>query len=393
MAGKRLTVVLSQGQSQHPARRGMEEEIATTLLMDADVELAIIPHLYDLTSDHTGLLFLRGVPSDILVLAWLYPRATRWVLDRHGVKGHVGLSLLDRAANEDDDEDGEEQDGNGNEKAEEARGIGSLHAPHRKVYCLDLRDHASAKVYLDEIQRIVRECAVQTVTLSPQLTPRPAAPQNGLMPVLPALNLPNLGLPLVSNNPKHDHTNGNSNHTPNHAPSPPTSNGHSTPKNFVPLTPPAQADAVRRRWYPVIDYSRCTNCMECIDFCLFGVYGVDEYDRILVEQQDNCKKGCPACSRVCPENAILFPEYKSPAIAGAPVESGTGFKIDLSKLFGGDGASALDVAVAERDRELLADGRQAVGKSAGIPKRQADRPEKPRDELDDLMDGLDDLGF
>ena len=86
------------------------------------------------------------------------------------------------------------------------------------------------------------------------------------------------------------------------------------PPRFTPeqlLAPPG------RRWYPVIDYSRCTNCMECIDFCLFGVYGVDKLDRILVESQDNCKKGCPACSRVCPEQAIIFPEYKTPAIAGA----------------------------------------------------------------------------
>jgi MinD superfamily P-loop ATPase len=45
--------------------------------------------------------------------------------------------------------------------------------------------------------------------------------------------------------------------------------------------------------------------MECIDFCLFGVYGVDRGETILVEQPDNCRKGCPACSRVCPENAIM----------------------------------------------------------------------------------------
>ena len=133
--------------------------------------------------------------------------------------------------------------------------------------------------------------------------------------------------------------------------------------------------------------------MECIDFCLFGVYGVDGQERILVEQQDNCKKGCPACSRVCPENAIIFPEYKTPAIAGAPVDADSGVKIDLSKLFGGDAASALDMAVAERDRELVADGRVAVGMAVGIPKRQANRKEQARDELDDLMDGLDDLGL
>src|SRR5262249_46733911 len=142
-----------------------------------------------------------------------------------------------------------------------------------------------------------------------------------------------------------------------------------------------------RRWYPVIDYSRCTNCMECLDFCLFGVYGVDGHDRILVEQQDNCKKGCPACSRVCPEQAIIFPDYKTPAIAGAPVGAISGLKIDLTKLFGGDGGTdALTQAVAERDRELVNDGREAVGMAVGIPKRQAGKAQGPKDELDNLMD-------
>jgi len=146
-------------------------------------------------------------------------------------------------------------------------------------------------------------------------------------------------------------------------------------------------EPVRRRWYPVIDYSRCTNCMECIDFCLFGVYGVDGQDRILVEQQDSCKKGCPACSRVCPENAIIFPGHKTPAIAGAPGDV-AGLKIDLSQLFGAP--SALDQAVQERDAELMADGRDAVGMTVGIPKRQTAFAQRKRDDLDDLMDGLDD---
>ncbi len=145
----------------------------------------------------------------------------------------------------------------------------------------------------------------------------------------------------------------------------------------------------QRRWYPVIDYSRCTNCMECLDFCLFGVYGVDKMDRILVENQDNCKKGCPACSRVCPEQAIMFPDYKTPAIAGAPVGNIAGLKIDLTKLFGGGDAMA--IAARERDRELVADGREAVGLTVGIPKRQADKPKGPKDDLDKLMDALDDL--
>jgi NAD-dependent dihydropyrimidine dehydrogenase PreA subunit len=135
-------------------------------------------------------------------------------------------------------------------------------------------------------------------------------------------------------------------------------------------------EPAKRRWYPVIDYSRCTNCMECIDFCLFGVYGVDQLDRILVEEQDNCKKGCPACSRVCPENAIIFPQHKDSAIAGADGEVGN-LKIDLSKLFGATDISPLDLAVAERDAELVADGRDAVGMSVGIPKHNT-RPGRRR---------------
>jgi len=145
----------------------------------------------------------------------------------------------------------------------------------------------------------------------------------------------------------------------------------------------------QRRWYPVIDYTRCTNCMECLDFCLFGVYGVDKLDTILIEQPDNCRKGCPACSRVCPENAIIFPQHKTPAIAGSEERAGV-LKIDLSKLFGGgEGADALTVAVNERDEQLMLAGRQAVGMAVGVPKRQAGRTAAPKDDLDNLMDQLD----
>ena len=53
-------------------------------------------------------------------------------------------------------------------------------------------------------------------------------------------------------------------------------------------------------WFPVIDFDRCTNCMQCLSFCLFDVYGVDEEQQIQVQNNDNCKTNCPACSRVCP---------------------------------------------------------------------------------------------
>ncbi|MEM8934556.1 MAG: ferredoxin family protein, partial [Acidobacteriota bacterium] len=57
-------------------------------------------------------------------------------------------------------------------------------------------------------------------------------------------------------------------------------------------------------WFPVIDYDRCTNCMQCLSFCLFGVYDVDDNKTIDVAQPQRCKTHCPACSRVCPEVAI-----------------------------------------------------------------------------------------
>ena len=72
-------------------------------------------------------------------------------------------------------------------------------------------------------------------------------------------------------------------------------------------------------WFPVIDYDRCTNCMQCLSFCLFGVYGVDKNQNLEVQNQDSCKTNCPACSRVCPEAAIMFPKYKSGPINGEAV--------------------------------------------------------------------------
>ncbi|MDG2212488.1 MAG: ferredoxin family protein [Verrucomicrobiota bacterium] len=93
-------------------------------------------------------------------------------------------------------------------------------------------------------------------------------------------------------------------------------------------------------WFPVIDYDRCTNCMQCLSFCLFDVYGVDEEQEIQVQNNDNCKTNCPACSRVCPEAAIMFPKYKSGPINGDVVSdkdlNREKMKIDISALLGGD---------------------------------------------------------
>ena len=73
-------------------------------------------------------------------------------------------------------------------------------------------------------------------------------------------------------------------------------------------------------WYPVIDKKRCTECGKCHDFCLFGVYTINE-KHVRVEQPQKCKNNCPACARMCPSNAIIFPKYeKSPVNGGSKVE-------------------------------------------------------------------------
>jgi NAD-dependent dihydropyrimidine dehydrogenase PreA subunit len=108
-------------------------------------------------------------------------------------------------------------------------------------------------------------------------------------------------------------------------------------------------------WFPVIDYTRCTNCMQCLSFCLFDVYGVSADKKIQVQNQSNCKTDCPACSRVCPEVAIMFPKYRHGPINGDEVAADDvrreAMKVDISALLGGDVYSLL------RDRSAKAKSR------------------------------------
>jgi Pyruvate/2-oxoacid:ferredoxin oxidoreductase delta subunit len=346
MSRHRLTVVLSQGQGKNPGKRALEESLVAALIMEPGLDVSVVPYLYDLSADHTARLFLESVHGDMVLLAWMFPRAAFWLLDRDGIKGHFGESQLKPPA---DDEDEDEEAG----EPEPPKGIGAVDVPDRHIYALDLRDFNNYQPYVDEVRRIAQECRVR----------REAREQERVRanPVIVPLGL-NLRAPEPA------------------APAP-----------ALAFSAEQLLKAPDRRWYPVIDYSRCTNCMECLDFCLFGVYGVDKLDRIAVENQDNCKRGCPACSRVCPEQAIMFPDYKTPAIAGAPVGAIGGLKIDLTKLFGGDVKDALEQAALERDRELVADGREAVGMAVGMPKRQTQKPAQPKDDLDNLMDALDAL--
>jgi NAD-dependent dihydropyrimidine dehydrogenase PreA subunit len=391
----RLTVVVSQSRSPHPKKRALEEQLVMELLGRKNIEINVTAHLYDLPANSTDMLCLAGISGDLVVCSWLYPRAARWILDRNGILGQEGASLL-KAAGE--DEESSEDEGQQDGEEEKIRVINLRTLPTRHIYCLDLRAHDSAAIYLEEIERIFSEQKTQVLELGdwiqgnpkPEQMQRFLAPENGQ-----ALNngqAPENGRAL-NNGQGLENGRAPENGAHDASPSPQMISQEEESQNKEnsqdPLSIVQHPEPVDRRWYPVIDYSRCTNCLECIDFCLFGVYGMDRQETILVEQPDNCRLGCPACSRVCPENAIIFPQHKAPTIAGSP-EIGGSMKIDLSQLFGAPSGSpvtspetgssgtgseeeALDTAIRERDEQLRLAGREEVGLTMGLPIQSSER--------------------
>jgi Pyruvate/2-oxoacid:ferredoxin oxidoreductase delta subunit len=108
------------------------------------------------------------------------------------------------------------------------------------------------------------------------------------------------------------------------------------------LTEPASG-----RWYPVLDHDRCKLCRQCVEFCLFGVYALDDRGVVRVTRPDACKTGCPACARVCPSGAIMFPHcHAEPAIAGADQPADQPPASETPAASNAD----LDALVAELDR-------------------------------------------
>ena len=330
------TLVVSRGQSRNPKKRDLEQAVAEAAQQIEGIKVMMIPHLYDLPRGSQSYKQLLEVEGNLIIVSWIYPRAAHWVLDRNGIQGQVGEVQL-TVDDEEIDEETTELDRNQDDAVDR---MTDLHPrPDRNIHCIDLKVTEDRNALVAEIRRIVGG-------ESPTDDDAGSAAMEG-----------NGSLPIVGG-------------------------------KLVQVD-----EQTSRRWYPVIDFSRCTNCMECVDFCLFGVYGIDGTESILVEQPDNCRKGCPACSRVCPENAIIFPQHKSPAIAGDSVDGEEGFKIDLSQLFGApaSGEDPIETAARERDEQLLLAGREAIGIDDQLKKRQADRVAGPKEQLDLLIDSLDQL--
>ncbi len=109
-------------------------------------------------------------------------------------------------------------------------------------------------------------------------------------------------------------------------------------------------------WFPVLDFDRCTHCKQCMSFCLFKVYEVDADDRVVVKNPQNCKNNCPACARICPEIAIMFPKLNESPINGDVVtadDESKNLRLDLDKINDGNMYDALKARNAKNRAKLL----------------------------------------
>ncbi len=95
--------------------------------------------------------------------------------------------------------------------------------------------------------------------------------------------------------------------------------GDCQPKRDAASAPDMSVSGSWVPWFPVIDYDRCRACKQCLSFCPFGVYEAADDGRVVVAHPRNCKNNCPACARICPDVAILFPKLGDAPINGADV--------------------------------------------------------------------------
>lgn len=320
---EKIAVILSKDRKASPEQEALHAQLLRGLERRAELDVTVLPHLYDLAPEDPSVQRLRAISGDLIVLGWLYPRSTYWVLDAHGVRGRLGRTTS--MPEEDADEPPPSRHG-------------KRVLPDRTLWCFDLRAHDRPEAYLAAIERIAGHKLGEAVALGEAI----AAEGSGEAAILD--------------------------------------------------------ESIGPRWYPVVDFDRCNNCLECLNFCLFGVYGLDAAGAITVEQPDACRPGCPACARVCPQAAIIFPQHNDPAIAGDPRASLAGLKLDLSQLL--SGISPSELAAAERQQAAAEERRrQAAGpieRRGAAPPEQAippgpDAPPPADERVDRLVDGLEQL--
>jgi len=213
----------------------------------------VIPLIYWLKTQSLATKALKSAKGELIVAAWMQPRAIYWVLRYHGIDGQLLM------------------------QPDETKGVKK--SRERRINCLNLADFASAE---EASHALVSAWSVRRQSMVTTKIER-------IEPV---------------------------------------------------------ADA---RWYPVIDRSKCCNCKQCLDFCLFGVYELEKGERVKVSNPDSCKPGCPACARVCPEGAIIFPEYEADIRISGGVETEPIRKADKEDSEPSDG-DELDELIDELDK-------------------------------------------
>jgi Pyruvate/2-oxoacid:ferredoxin oxidoreductase delta subunit len=110
-------------------------------------------------------------------------------------------------------------------------------------------------------------------------------------------------------------------------------------------------------WFPVIDYGRCKSCKQCASFCLFGAFEVTRDGKVVVSNPDHCKTNCPACARICPEAAIMFPKLEESPINGDEIrdeqETRALIKLNTEVMLGNDVYAALTERRRKAKHRLL----------------------------------------
>ena len=140
LMARRIAVVLSQSPTSGPQRHQVEEDLIAQLLLEAGIDVNVIPHLAHLESHGTGLLCLEGIKGDMVLACWLEPVEAHELLRSKQILGRMGRTAFDTSP-------------------PASAEIG------RAIYYVDLNHFSVMQPVIREIQRIRDDHSVQTVNL------------------------------------------------------------------------------------------------------------------------------------------------------------------------------------------------------------------------------------
>jgi Indolepyruvate ferredoxin oxidoreductase, alpha and beta subunits len=63
-------------------------------------------------------------------------------------------------------------------------------------------------------------------------------------------------------------------------------------------------------WDPKIDYTKCTTCGKCVDFCHMQAFKIETINgkKKTTVKPNQCVVFCRGCENVCPSGAISHPD-------------------------------------------------------------------------------------